>query len=275
MKSRQSWSSMIVYITLLTIKFPVFDTDGEINGLGAVVTDITDQKTAQAKFRTMFMSAPVGITLNEGETGKTLEVNPAYAKLVGRDIDDILRDGWDSFTHPDDLPMDLANLKRLNDGEIASCKISKRYIKPDGSIVWAETTMATIEGISEPSSRLFLAVIVDITERKQFEEKIWHQANHDFLTELPNRNMVQDRLTQLIKKHKRDGSEFAVLLLDLDQFKEVNDTLGHDVGDTLLVSGLRVVFSNACVKQIRLQDWGEMNLLSCSENCLLRRVLRK
>ena len=221
--------------TLFTIKFPIFDEDGEINGLGAVVTDISEQKAAEAKLRTMFMSAPIGITLSEGENAKILEVNPAYAQIVGRDIDEILKLGWRSFTHPDDLDDDIENIKRINEGAEASCKLSKRYIKPDGSIVWVERTMTTIEDMSTPTKKLFLSVIEDITERKHFEEKIWHQANYDFLTNLPNRSMFQDRLNQLIKRGNREDTGFALILIDLDEFKRINDNLGHDQGDQLLL----------------------------------------
>lgn len=74
----------------------------------------------------------------------------------------------------------------------------------------------------------------DITERKSSEEMIWKQANYDTLTGLPNRNMFHDRLSQEINKSKRAGLSLALLLVDLDEFKEVNDTLGHDAGDLLL-----------------------------------------
>ena len=81
---------------------------------------------------------------------------------------------------------------------------------------------------------MYLSAIEDITERKRYEQQIWQQANYDLLTGLPNRNMLQGHLTQLIKRCKRSGEEFALLLVDLDGFKDINDTLGHDKGDELL-----------------------------------------
>ena len=83
------------------------------------------------------------------------------------------------------------------------------------------------------------SVIQDITERKNAEAMIWQQANFDTLTGLPNRRMLRDRLEQEIKKSDRDGRQLAVLFIDLDHFKEVNDTLGHDAGDTLLIEAAR------------------------------------
>lgn len=79
-----------------------------------------------------------------------------------------------------------------------------------------------------------IAVFSDITHRKEDEERVWRQANYDALTGLPNRSLFLDRLTQAIRQGRRDGTSFALLFIDLDGFKQVNDTLGHAAGDTLL-----------------------------------------
>ncbi len=86
----------------------------------------------------------------------------------------------------------------------------------------------------QASRRHLIGVMRDITERKAMEEKILHMANHDALTGLPNRNLVQDRIQQAIGRAQRSSSRFAVLFIDLDQFKTINDSLGHNVGDQLL-----------------------------------------
>ncbi len=92
-----------------------------------------------------------------------------------------------------------------------------------------------------------ISTIQDITEKKKFDNRIWQQANFDTLTELPNRRMFGDRLAQDIKKAHRAGLQLALLFLDLDHFKEVNDTLGHDMGDVLLVEAARRISS--CVRE--------------------------
>ena len=84
-----------------------------------------------------------------------------------------------------------------------------------------------------------LAVSTDITERKQFEDEIKFQANHDALTGLPNRRMFNEDLTNLLEKAKTEASQNAIVFIDLDRFKYINDTLGHDVGDHLLIEVAR------------------------------------
>lgn len=96
----------------------------------------------------------------------------------------------------------------------------------------------------------YIALFTDITQRKLAEEQIWHQANYDSLTDLPNRSLFRDRLQQEIKKTQRDGTKLALLLVDLDYFKEVNDSLGHDMGDRLLIDAARRI--GACIRETDL-----------------------
>ncbi|NRB81863.1 MAG: EAL domain-containing protein [Saccharospirillaceae bacterium] len=193
------------------------------------------------------MSAPVGMLLVDLNTTNLLEINPAYTNIVGRSVSEIKRVGWQKITHSDDLKEIIYKLEQLKLGKINHFKMLTRFIKPEGSIVWAHLTVSTIddEGILENPQ--FLAILEDVTERKNFEEKIWHQANFDFLTNLPNRNMLNDRIAQTVKTARRNQSEFAVLLIDLDHFKDVNDTLGHDRGDELLVEAAKRIL--LCVRE--------------------------
>lgn len=93
---------------------------------------------------------------------------------------------------------------------------------------------------------VFMALVLDTTDRKRAEQLIWHQANFDQLTQLPNRTMLQDRMTQEITKAQRNSHKLAVMFIDLDKFKEVNDTLGHGKGDVLLVEAARRI--RKCVR---------------------------
>ena len=232
----------------------VIKEKGESPWLRGLLVDITERKetedivkATESRFKTMFMSAPVGMLLVDLGTTNLLEINPAYARIVGRSVSEIKRVGWQKITHPDDLKENINNLEQLQLGKIDRFKMLKRFIKPDDSVVWAELTVSTIEDEEGKENPQYLAILEDVTERKNFEEKIWHQANFDFLTNLPNRNMLHDRLNQSIKKANRNKSEFAILLIDLDQFKDVNDTLGHNRGDELLIEASKRI--QLCVRE--------------------------
>jgi len=107
--------------------------------------------------------------------------------------------------------------------------------RKNGETYWESATIAPIKNASGTVTH-YLAVKEDITERKEFEKRLYEQATHDALTGLPNRNLVYDRLSQLIEQTKRNGGWVAVIYIDLDNFKMVNDTLGHAAGDKLLIA---------------------------------------
>ncbi|MHB1099885.1 MAG: EAL domain-containing protein [Burkholderiales bacterium] len=113
-----------------------------------------------------------------------------------------------------------------------------------GSRRWLETHATPLRNLSGEIIGL-LGVTRDITEKKQADELIWKQANFDLLTDLPNRHMFYDRLEQEIRKAHRDGDALVLFFIDLDRFKEVNDTLGHQTGDTLLVEAAKRI--SACI----------------------------
>jgi diguanylate cyclase (GGDEF)-like protein/PAS domain S-box-containing protein len=143
----------------------------------------------------------------------------------------------DSFReqiHPDDLEQFNTSLEQHLSDPFKTFSIELRMFSAKQQELWFHIVGEALRHNRGEPFRM-VGSMSDITEKKQSEQVIWHQANFDSLTQLPNRNMFTDRLGQEIAKCKRSGDKFALLFIDLDHFKEVNDTLGHNAGDLLLL----------------------------------------
>ena len=156
-------------------------------------------------------------------------------------------DEFDARTHPDDLEQLLRNRQAHLDGLTPTYVNEHRIRCKDESWKWIMTRGMVISRDAAGRPLRMIGTHTDITSRKQSEALIWQQANFDALTGLPNRRMLRDRVEQEIKKSRRDGGHLAILFIDLDHFKEVNDTLGHDRGDLLLVEAARRI--RKCVRE--------------------------
>ncbi|HEV8620306.1 MAG TPA: PAS domain S-box protein, partial [Nitrospiraceae bacterium] len=123
------------------------------------------------RFRTMFAQAPIGIARIDSLTGQIHEVNSTYAQIVGRTTEEMRSLDWMSISHPDDVQSDLDKMARLNAGEIAGFQMEKRLVRPDGTVVWINLTVASIQ-VEEHAGPHHLAMIEDIATRKQAEEEM-------------------------------------------------------------------------------------------------------
>ena len=148
-------------------------------------------------------------------------------------------DELDSRIHPEDRALMHRDRQAHFDGLTPTYSNERRIRCKDGSWKWVLARGMVISRDAEGKPLRMTGTHTDITNRKQSEALIWQQAHFDALTGLPNRSMLRDRLEQEIKKSKRDGQQLALLFIDLDHFKEVNDTLGHDSGDLLLIEAAR------------------------------------
>jgi PAS domain S-box-containing protein len=144
----------------------------------AIVRDLTERKLAEARlqasqdrYRAVFDRSPVGICWVESKNGRLLRVNPKYCEILGRTEPDLLSRNFQSITHSDDLAANLEKLRQLMAGEIRHYKMEKRYLRPDGSVRWAEVEVAAMwpEG---GTPVWHMAIVQDITERKQAEERL-------------------------------------------------------------------------------------------------------
>jgi diguanylate cyclase (GGDEF)-like protein/PAS domain S-box-containing protein len=198
--------------------------------------EVAERALAQAeeRFRTAFAEAPIGMALTSIE-GRFLQVNKALSRITGYDEQQLLALAFASeLTHPDDRRADRRAAASMRGGEIRTYDTEKRYLHAAGHTVWVaiHTTLIHDER-GEPT--YFLSQIEDITARRRYELRLQHMADHDSLTGLLNRRAYERRLEEHLQRGERYGHEGAVLVIDLDAFKEVNDTLGHGAGDELIV----------------------------------------
>ena len=185
-----------------------------------------------ARLETLVRSAPVAIVEFDAQGRLTLW-NPVAEQMFGWRAEEVL--GRHNPTLPADGTAELALLQaRLRAGEAVQRYQTVRTCK-DGSRLPVEVSTGVLRGQDgEPDGGI--AVLVDITERRELEAQLRHAAFHDPLTGLPNRALFDDRLGAAFDRVARGGGRLALLTLDLDGFKQVNDTLGHAVGDELLVA---------------------------------------
>ncbi len=188
-------------------------------------------RQSEARFRTAFEGAAIGMTL-VAPSGRILQVNPAFRALLGYSKEELLARDFQSLTHPDDLAISLAHTRRLLDGAEAGI-LEKRYLHRDGHTIWVHLS-ATVQRDAAGQPVNFINQVQDVTGRRQAEQALRHQASHDSLTDLPNRVLLHERLDAFLGTAEGMKQPFSLLLLDLDRFKDVNDTLGHRIGDDLL-----------------------------------------
>ncbi|MDX6353946.1 MAG: hypothetical protein QOF98_849 [Streptomyces sp.] len=187
---------------------------------------------SEARFRAVFEGAAVGIGIAELD-GRVVQVNDAMSRMFGG-REHVLRRNVSYWAHPDNAPAQRALNAELIRGERASYHIEKAYSRADGSVLWANVQVSLLrDPAGEPQYQL--ALMEDVTERRGLLSRLRHQATHDALTGLPNRALFFERLDQALAD-SGPTSRIGVCYLDLDGFKTVNDSLGHAVGDRLLVA---------------------------------------
>src|SRR4051812_13941666 len=167
--------------------------------------------------------------------GRWLKVNRTLCETVGYSEEELLTKAFQDIAHPDDLETHLGHLERLLSGEIQSYQTDTSYLHKEKHLVWVELSVCLVrDGEGNPVH--FVFQLQDLTEHKAVEKRLSHLAYHDPLTGLSNRILFQEQLDGALARVKRRGEHLAVLYLDLDGFKEVNDALGHEVGDDLLIA---------------------------------------
>jgi diguanylate cyclase (GGDEF)-like protein/PAS domain S-box-containing protein len=194
-------------------------------------------RQADERFRTAFDRAPIGVCLvsiEPADPGRLLQVNPAFAKIVGRPIEELTGAVLGTLTHPDDHAVLDAELSEMAEGRRGHVELEQRFMHPRGHFVWVLVS-ATLLGEADGQASVAVTHVMDISDRKQFDGQLQHLADHDALTGLYNRRRFTEELEQALKRARRFAESGAVLFLDLDGFKFVNDSLGHAAGDEMIV----------------------------------------
>ncbi|MES2356162.1 MAG: EAL domain-containing protein [Pseudomonadota bacterium] len=188
-----------------------------------------------ARIRRLVESNIIGVFFWDVE-GRTADANDAFLEIVGYTRED-LRSGkidWISMTPPEYHAIDSKAVEELSVND--SCApYEKEFIRKDGNLVPVWVGAAFLEG----SKKNAVGFVLDLSERKRAEERIRHIAHHDALTGLPNRLLFQDRVSQAIAQAQRSHHRVGMLFIDLDHFKDINDSLGHQIGDRLLRAAAR------------------------------------
>jgi diguanylate cyclase (GGDEF)-like protein/PAS domain S-box-containing protein len=187
-------------------------------------------RSSEERFARAFRASPAAMTISTLSDGKYLDVNEAFLQLVGRVREDILGRSslqlglWVNAADRTHMVEALASETSLRD-------MPTQFRRGNEDV---RDVLISAETIDLGGEKCVLALSHDVTDRKRAEEQIAHLAYHDALTGLPNRTLFQDRLSQALARTERRGRLLAVLFLDLDRFKLINDTLGHNAGDQLL-----------------------------------------
>ncbi len=200
-------------------------------------------RKSEEKFSKIFRNSPNPVSITGLVDGRFIDVNDAWVDITGYTQEEAIGKTAAElgiWANPDDRAMVVAEL--TNKGTIRDFEFVFKTKANNKVICLVSAEIVTIE-----HEQCVVLVAQDITEKKRFDGLIWKQANFDPLTGLPNRHMFYDRLDQDIKKTHRDGKILALFFIDLDRFKEVNDTLGHQTGDVLLVEAARRI--SACIRE--------------------------
>jgi diguanylate cyclase (GGDEF)-like protein/PAS domain S-box-containing protein len=189
---------------------------------------------AQTRFHRAFAQAPIGMALVDLDGGWR-QVNQAMCLMLRYSEPELLQATRAQLTHADDLAADMEQVAALIAGAADHCEMEKRFLDAAGAVVWTSVSRSLVRDEDSGTPLYFIAQVQDITERRQFEAKLSHLADHDALTGLFNRRRLEHELDRQVAYTERYRTGAALLMLDLDNFKYVNDTLGHAMGDELIV----------------------------------------
>jgi diguanylate cyclase (GGDEF)-like protein/PAS domain S-box-containing protein len=235
------------------LEFKIIRKDGSIGWLdctwgqvlyeGAPATigtalDVTERKRAEGRllsserrFRSLVENSSDGIGTVD-QAGRIVWTGPSTKRILGYDDFELIGRRLLRYIHPDDRMRAIHRFGEMKQRTSAASTAEVRVLTKDGTYVWIDGTGSNL--LDDPEVQAVVLNYRDISDRKRAEDKLTHQALHDTLTGLPNRNLFQDRLTLALTRARRNGLSIGVMFIDLDLFKMINDSLGHPVGDVVM-----------------------------------------
>ncbi|MBS4208571.1 EAL domain-containing protein [Bacillus sp. FJAT-50079] len=228
---------IIIHIDVTLV--PIQLDDGEVIGFYGLTHNITDLHKLENKIQEKNERYESLMNLSHemigilSPDGTIIFENPSVETILGYKVNEISGKSLFQFIHPDDLPYMTNKLKDLLNHPKTTIRSELRLVRKDGT--WRDFEIMCTNLLSHSSINGIICNFHDITEKKRQQRKIHYLAYHDYLTKLPNRRAFEDRVDLEIQLANGDQRKFAVMFLDLDGFKFLNDSLGHDIGDLLII----------------------------------------
>jgi len=252
---------------------PARDETGRVYRIVGITRDITERHNAQMalaaseeRFRLAFDDSLLGMALLsvDGEDGRFryLRVNKAMCEFLGLTADQILGRPHADVLAPEDADDTVATLNGLLSDAYTGYHTERRFVHANGETVWG-LLGATLVRDPEGAPLHVLAQVEDITTRKRVEEQLVFRALHDDLTGLPNRALLMEHLGNALARSRRNGTHVAVLFLDLDDFKSLNDSFGHTAGDAFLIKVAARIGANVRDSDIAARIGGDEFVVVC------------